>query len=180
MSLPNKITCSRLAIIPFIILTLVMGRRNISLSLFLVALFSDALDGLLAREREEVTRLGRVLDPFADKLLFLSLFAYFAYEGKLPAFFFVALLIPHFSLMLGGYLLYRKKSEIIEAKSLGKASSLALSLGLFMLFAGIPFYEPIMYAGIALSYIAAIFYFVLGSRLTQSGQPNPNKDHSEK
>ena len=178
MSLPNKITCSRLALTPFIIVFFFFFRKNIALSLFLVALLSDALDGLLARERGEVTELGQALDPFADKLLYLSLFAYFSYIGKISDLAFIALLIPHLSLMLGGYMLYRKGSEIIEAKFLGKASSLILSLGLFMLFTSIPFYKPIIYAGITLAYFAAIFYFYLGVKVTQSGQPN--KDQSDK
>lgn len=178
MSLPNKITISRLVITPFIIVSLALGRRNISLSLFLLALFSDALDGLLARERGEVTQLGQALDPFADKFLFLALFAYFSFVGKIPDFFFLALLIPHFSLMIGGYMLYRSGSEIIEAKFLGKASSLMLSLGLFMLYTRLPFHIPILYAGITLAYLAAIFYFLLGFKLTHSNQPN--QDQSEK
>ena len=76
--MPNVITVFRILIAPFFFTLLLYytpskdGLRLWAFGLFLTASFTDALDGLVARLRKEVTQLGRFLDPLADKLLLLS------------------------------------------------------------------------------------------------------------
>lgn len=84
MTLANKITVARLFLIPVFILfaayyskSIGEGRENITfrfgaLAVFAVAALSDALDGYIARRFNQSTKLGRTLDPVADKLLLLS------------------------------------------------------------------------------------------------------------
>ncbi len=85
MTLSNKITISRMALIPVMIIVLFIKPLNnidlflnLTLAEFLFALlfvigsFTDFLDGYLARKRNEITDLGKFLDPIADKLLTLT------------------------------------------------------------------------------------------------------------
>lgn len=84
MTLANKITITRLLLIPVFIVfaayysrSIEMGEeirkyRIIALIIFAVASLSDAVDGYIARNFNQSTRLGRTLDPIADKLLLLS------------------------------------------------------------------------------------------------------------
>ncbi len=84
MNLPNQITVARffLAIVFLSLLAAFDARRadvqqwllDIAFILFIVAAASDALDGYLARRQNQVTSFGRVLDPFADKLLVAGTF----------------------------------------------------------------------------------------------------------
>lgn len=72
LNLPNLLTISRILLVPIlvvILLTEVEGKEFIGLGVFLVAALTDFLDGFLARRRREVTRLGKLLDPAADKIL---------------------------------------------------------------------------------------------------------------
>ena len=74
-SLPNMLTLSRVGVIPIIVaLFYVPGDwpRYLACVLFSAAGFTDVLDGYLARSRREISSLGRVLDPIADKLLVVS------------------------------------------------------------------------------------------------------------
>ena len=75
VNLPNLLTFSRLLLIPIFILLFSQPTTERSLAaatVFGIAAITDLLDGYLARRRSEVTRLGRLLDPIADKLLVIS------------------------------------------------------------------------------------------------------------
>lgn len=75
MNLPNAITVGRIAMTPLIAwlpLTTSWTWRLVAFALFLVAAISDYWDGHLARSRNDITDLGRILDPLADKLLLIA------------------------------------------------------------------------------------------------------------
>jgi len=75
VSLPNLLTLSRILLIPVFVLlfwTPTPGRSLAAAVVFVIAAVTDLLDGYLARRRSQVTKLGRLLDPIADKLLVLS------------------------------------------------------------------------------------------------------------
>ena len=74
-TLPNAITLVRIALTPVIaLLPFIEGYwpKFIAFLVFLVAAVSDVWDGWLARRRHEVTDLGKLLDPVADKLLLVA------------------------------------------------------------------------------------------------------------
>jgi len=71
---PNQLTLLRMVFVPFIVIHLVEGRYLWALTVFVIAGFSDGLDGLLARTLHQQTLLGQYLDPIADKLLLSSMF----------------------------------------------------------------------------------------------------------
>ena len=74
-SLPNLITFSRLLLVPvFILVTLspAESSRYLGAAIFIIASFSDYLDGALARLYKAESNMGKLLDPLADKLLILS------------------------------------------------------------------------------------------------------------
>src|SRR5437879_10542604 len=70
--------------VPFIVIHLVEGRYLWALAVFVIAGFSDGLDGLLARTLHQQTVLGQYLDPIADKLLLSTLFLVLSILHKIP------------------------------------------------------------------------------------------------
>src|SRR5512143_1031908 len=76
MNLPNALTLARIFLVPIVAAVLLTVEIRIwafwGASLFLAAALTDMLDGYLARRRKQVTTLGRLLDPIADKLLIAS------------------------------------------------------------------------------------------------------------
>jgi len=75
LNLPNFITLTRILLIPVFVILFASLTTNRSLSaalVFVVAAVTDLLDGYLARRNGQVTTLGKLLDPIADKLLVLS------------------------------------------------------------------------------------------------------------
>jgi cardiolipin synthase len=81
---PNQLTLLRMIFVPFIVIHLVEGRYLWALVVFVIAGFSDGLDGLLARTLHQQTLLGQYLDPIADKLLLSTVFLVLSILRKIP------------------------------------------------------------------------------------------------
>ena len=81
LNAPNKITIFRIFLIPILIILLLVtsisNRFFLALIVFLVASFTDHLDGKLARKYGQITTFGKFLDPLADKMLVMSAFICF-------------------------------------------------------------------------------------------------------
>jgi CDP-diacylglycerol--glycerol-3-phosphate 3-phosphatidyltransferase len=78
LNVPNQITAARLilALVDFVLM--VVGQYPIAFVVFLVAASTDWLDGYYARRYGQVTKLGRVCDPFVDKVIVCGLFIFLA------------------------------------------------------------------------------------------------------
>jgi CDP-diacylglycerol--glycerol-3-phosphate 3-phosphatidyltransferase len=77
LNVPNLLTICRILLVPplvVVLLTKFPGKEFVGLGLFLLAALMDFLDGFLARRRNQVTRLGTLLDPAADKILISAAF----------------------------------------------------------------------------------------------------------
>lgn len=90
MNLANRITISRIVMVPLFVAALLYSSpqrpylHTLAVFLFLAGCVSDALDGWLARRRRELTTLGSYIDPIADKLLLLSGFLSLSWMPHLP------------------------------------------------------------------------------------------------
>lgn len=84
LTAPNQLTLLRMVFVPFIVIHLVEGRYLWALVVFVVAGFSDGLDGVLARTLHQQTLLGQYLDPIADKLLLSSMFLVLSILHRIP------------------------------------------------------------------------------------------------
>ncbi|MBI2235957.1 MAG: CDP-diacylglycerol--glycerol-3-phosphate 3-phosphatidyltransferase [Magnetospirillum sp.] len=105
-SLPNLLTLSRIVVIPLVIATFYVGgdaARWVACGLFVAAAITDWFDGWLARSRNQVSVLGRFLDPIADKLLVASaLFMLAAYDRVSEVSYLPALVIVLREILVSG------------------------------------------------------------------------------
>lgn len=100
VNVPNVLTFFRLLLVPLLVavlLTRFEGWEWVGLGLFLVASFTDFLDGFLARRRKEITTLGKILDPAADKILTSSAFISLVEIGLAPAWMVVIIVAREFA-----------------------------------------------------------------------------------
>jgi len=91
MNLANKITVSRMIMVPIFVIILLSSiipqplNRYIAVAIFIAASLTDALDGYIARSRNMITNFGKFMDPLADKLLVTSALISMVELGSLPA-----------------------------------------------------------------------------------------------
>lgn len=149
MTTANKLTLLRVAMIPVMIIVLYidglkepMGFLGLSLDqfifalLFVLASFTDFLDGYIARKYHQITTFGKFLDPIADKVLVMVAFLYLMMltPDRVPLWAVMIVIIREFAIT-GVRLLAIEKGKVIAASPFGKAKTastmLALTLMLF-------------------------------------------------
>ena len=91
-NLPNQLTIGRVFAIPLFIILLMMGFRVAATIVFILAAFTDMLDGKIARKYNLVTNFGKLMDPLADKLLTMSAFICMVGLGDIPAWMVIVIL----------------------------------------------------------------------------------------
>jgi cardiolipin synthase len=125
LNLPNLLTTLRLLLLPLFLTLLVYRRPGPALAVLLLAAFSDALDGLMARWLDQRTAIGSFLDPLADKLLSVSGFVTLALIGPIPAWFVIVVISRDVLISLGALVLYLHDGRLEIAPSpVGKAAML--------------------------------------------------------
>jgi CDP-diacylglycerol--glycerol-3-phosphate 3-phosphatidyltransferase len=123
LNLPNALTLLRIFLVPFLVVVLLTkfdGREIVALAIFLVATATDFFDGWLARRRGEITTLGTLLDPIADKLLISAAFISLVEVGLVPAWMVVVVVGREFA-VTGLRSIASGQGIVISASSWGKA-----------------------------------------------------------
>ncbi|MFQ6773247.1 MAG: CDP-diacylglycerol--glycerol-3-phosphate 3-phosphatidyltransferase [Clostridia bacterium] len=137
MNLPNKITLSRIILIPFVMLFYLVPMfpyaKAVALGLFLIASFTDHLDGHIARTRGLVTNLGKFLDPIADKLLTSSVLFMIVADGTVNMYFGIialTIIIGREFMVAALRQLAASKGVVVAADKLGKIKTVTQMVAL--------------------------------------------------
>jgi len=130
MNLPNSITMSRIVMIPLLLWILSphflwlgnSGEQEIAASvLFILASITDGLDGYLARKRSQITTIGMLLDPIADKIMVTgALIALVAYNPQVVKVWIAVVIIGREFLVSGLRSIAASEGFTIQASDLGK------------------------------------------------------------
>ncbi|HBE10397.1 MAG: CDP-diacylglycerol--glycerol-3-phosphate 3-phosphatidyltransferase [Eubacterium sp.] len=126
MNLPNKITTFRAILVPFFVFFMVFdkipGNKWYALALFIIASFSDLVDGKLARKYNLVTDFGKFMDPLADKLLVCSAMIALCGLGRLYSVV-VIIMIGREFIISGFRLIAADNGRVIAASMWGKVKT---------------------------------------------------------
>ncbi|WMC92915.1 CDP-diacylglycerol--glycerol-3-phosphate 3-phosphatidyltransferase [Kineothrix sp. MB12-C1] len=120
MNLPNKLTILRVIMIPFFVVFMMMPlagewSRWIALAIFIVASFTDWLDGYLARKNNLVTNFGKFMDPLADKLLVCSALICLVELKQIPSWIVIIIIAREF--IISGFRLVASDNGVVIAAS---------------------------------------------------------------
>ncbi|NPA12972.1 MAG: CDP-diacylglycerol--glycerol-3-phosphate 3-phosphatidyltransferase [Aquificae bacterium] len=127
MGLANQLTILRIFLIPVFIILIGYNKPLYALIVFLIAGITDALDGYIARRFNQITTIGRILDPIADKALLVSSFVFIytsQLEVKFPYWYVVIVISRDIYLILGSAVIYFIKGHLeVKPSIFGKATT---------------------------------------------------------
>ena len=163
MNIPNQLTTLRVILIPvfmFFFTSDMSFGHVIACVVFIVASLTDFLDGHLARKWNLVTNFGKIMDPFADKLLVLTALIYLAIEGTIPGWP-VIIIIGRELLVTSLRALAADSGIILAARNLGKFKTVSQMFSIIFLILGFHVVGLLLlYIAVALTIISLIDYIV--------------------
>lgn len=124
--IPNIITLFRIILLPIFIYLVLKENFLAGGFVFIIAAFSDLLDGYLARKWKVISNFGKLADPLADKAIQISAIILLCILGKLHFVLGIILAIKEFLMILGSYLLYKNKI-VVYALWFGKIAALTIN-----------------------------------------------------
>ncbi len=156
-NLPNKLTLSRIAVVPILLLLYPLGFEALKVFcafLFALAAFTDFVDGYLARKYENVTSIGALLDPIADKMLTTAGLLLIAHAGNAPVFL-VGVLICRDIAVNGMRLIASDQRFAVEVSMAGKWKTAVMSASIFCLLINGPLFDlPMRTTGMILLWVS--------------------------
>lgn len=165
MNLPNKLTLTRILLIPvFVACMETIGTDYyISLIVFAIASFTDFLDGNIARKCGLVTTFGKFMDPLADKLLVLSAFVLLSANGQVPSW--ITIIILARELAITGFrTIAASKGVILAAGKSGKIKTVTQMMTiLIMLTNDLPLLGLSFSLGTCFMYLACVMTIYSGA-----------------
>lgn len=182
MNLPNKLTVSRLVLTPLFFIAYHLGSwidpslaslsSILTIGMWVMIELSDLLDGIIARRRNLVTDLGKVMDPFADTLSRITYFLCFTGSGFMPLWVFSLIVWRELSILFVRMLMMGK-GKAVAANIFGKAKAVlyAISGGMGILYVALTHWAqdssilewgyPLMQVIFALAAISSVASFVI-------------------
>ncbi|HQA03570.1 MAG TPA: CDP-diacylglycerol--glycerol-3-phosphate 3-phosphatidyltransferase [Thermodesulfovibrio thiophilus] len=161
LNLPTSLTILRIIIIPVFIME-APTNPQFGAFLFFIASVTDFLDGYLARKFKQITNLGIILDPIADKLLVISALIILVDIARVPAWIAIVIILREFIItVLRFYALSR--GVVIPAEKAGKAKTVLQMISILLLLIAEEIYGVDLYdVGVVLIYIATFISVTSG------------------
>lgn len=148
-TVPNILSFIRLALVPVFLVLVIEGEDMLALAVLIVSSITDFLDGVLARRLNQVTRLGQLLDPAADRLFIFATLIGLAIRGIVPWWLVAVIVGRDVLLLILGITLANFGYGPLPVHHLGKIATFCLFYALPILMIGqafpaaLPFSEPI-------------------------------------
>jgi cardiolipin synthase len=160
-TIPNLLSLIRLLMIPVFYVLFQRGQMMASLIVFLVAAATDWVDGQIARRYNQISALGKFLDPLADKLMLITVLLCLSWRQMVPQWLVIVLIVKELVLILGGLFIYKKREVVVHSDMVGKVATTGFSLGVVMSFfpeVTAPWASIVLYLSFALSLYALVHY----------------------
>lgn len=136
LTIPNVLSFLRLAMVPVFLILVLQGRDALALVVLVVSSATDYLDGYIARKFKQVSRLGQLLDPAADRLFIFAALVGLAARGVIPWWLFAVIAGRDVVLLVMGIIAANFGYGPLPVHHLGKVATAALFYALPILMIG--------------------------------------------
>ncbi|MEI7025688.1 CDP-diacylglycerol--glycerol-3-phosphate 3-phosphatidyltransferase [Paenibacillus sp. y28] len=174
MNVPIALTLGRFVLIPVYILIFYLNHPLAALFVVVLAGVTDVLDGYLARKYNQVTALGTMLDPLADKLMMItvivSLLVTKLISWQAAAVFF----IRDISLIAGSAFFHFRGKRTVPANWMGKLTTVLVYAAFALIFFRAPYAELFLWLAIAFSILTTLSYMMMFKAMNRSDQTSRN------
>lgn len=158
VNVPNFLTVVRIALLPAVVWRFRLGDLTGALIVYLIAMLTDAVDGIIARKCNQVTALGKLLDPIADKLSLITLLGLFVADGQIPLWVLAVILLKEAALVIGGGVALRR-GIVVYALPIGKVTTVAFVASIVARFLSLTTAADVLLGiSVVLSMIALVWY----------------------
>ena len=160
INVPNALTLLRILLLPVVVWRFVIGDATGALIAYMAAMLTDALDGIIARKTNQITALGKLLDPIADKLSLVTLLGLFVSSGEIPLWVLAIIMFKEVMMVIGGGVAL-KHGIVVYALPIGKVTTVTFVLSMVVRFMSVlPLADVLLWISVALSMVALVWYAV--------------------
>ena len=160
INIPNTLTVIRILLLPVVVWRFVLGDTTGALIVYMTAMLTDALDGIIARKTNQITALGKLLDPIADKLSLVTLLGLFVSAGEIPLWVLAIILFKEVMMVIGGGVAL-KHGIVVYALPIGKVTTVTFVLSMVARFMSVlPLADILLWISVALSMVALVWYAI--------------------
>lgn len=143
MNIPNLLSLFRLALVPVFAVVFLCPHPDARLwaaGIYALAFLTDVADGWIARHFNQITRLGRILDPLADKMMTFTVIICITVARIIPLWAVVIFFLKEAAMGIGALSMYHRTDDVIPSNWLGKISTFVFFVvcAALVLFPGIP------------------------------------------
>ncbi|MBF0435958.1 MAG: CDP-diacylglycerol--glycerol-3-phosphate 3-phosphatidyltransferase [Magnetococcales bacterium] len=143
MNIPNFLSFVRIFSVPVFIWMVLNHHHSWGLILFITAAFTDALDGYLAKRLNQITEIGKFLDPIADKVLLISSFVTLTVNGLIPLWITLIVVTRDMVIIIGAVVFQVLTGSLkIEPLNISKINTLLQILFIIIVLFGDLFAQP--------------------------------------
>lgn len=170
MNLANKITITRIFLVPvflFFLLVKVPYGNLIATAIFSLAALTDSLDGYIARSRNQVTKFGKFLDPLADKLIVTAALVALVELRKIPSWLVIIILAREFAIT-GLRAVAASDGNVIAASYWGKAKTVTQIIAIIASLIELKYNLVIMYIATIITIISGVDYILKNKKSINS------------
>jgi cardiolipin synthase len=168
LNLPNLITISRFILIPVYIAFFLDDHLYTAFGILVLAGLTDIADGYLARKRKQITVVGTLLDPLADKTMMLVVMLSLLWAGSIPWSAAIAICIRDLGMIIGSTIFHFKGKLTVPANVMGKLTTALYYIAIIMIFFELPGAIPYLWFVIIVSFLTSIIYIFQFSSLNKS------------
>jgi len=165
-SKPNQITFIRILLIPVFVMFLLIDiayRDYIAAFIFIILSLSDALDGYIARKKSQVTGIGKIIDPIADKLLISSALIFLIPRVEL---WMAVVIIAREIIITIARIFFLPRGVIISASNLGKIKTISQIIAIVAVILNVPFNWWLMLIAVIITIVSGLDHLIKMGKLS--------------